>query len=37
VIAAAGDQSCTDLSIRKVLALNRYSTVNSAKPVSQVE
>jgi DNA-binding response OmpR family regulator len=36
-IAAVGVQSNSVLSIRKVLALNRYSTVNSAKPVSQVE
>ena len=36
-MAAAGDQSCTDLSTRKVPALKRYSVVNSAKPVSQVE
>ena len=34
--AAPADQSCTFLSTRKLLALNRYITVNSAKPVSQV-
>ena len=37
LMAAAGDQSIRLLSIRKVLALNRYSTVNRPKPVSQVE
>ncbi|OQB99595.1 MAG: hypothetical protein BWX79_03093 [Alphaproteobacteria bacterium ADurb.Bin100] len=36
-MAAAGDQSISDLSIRKVPALYRYSTVNSANPDSQVE
>jgi len=36
-MAAAGDQSNSVLSIRKLDALNRYSTVNSPKPVSQVE
>ena len=36
-MAAAGDQSCTLLSIKKVPALNRYITVNKANPVNQVE
>jgi hypothetical protein len=35
--ARRGDQSKTALSMRKVLALNRYSTAKRAKPVSQVE
>ena len=35
--AAAGDQSYTFLSIRKLLALNRYSVMNKPMPVSQVE
>ena len=36
-MAALGSHACTLRSIRKLPALNRYSTVSSPKPVSQVE